>query len=471
MNEIVPVGNRTVTEKAASAILNSVRRLTEMFPGYFGQTKHNYAKDFGWPDNVSFQMLFNMYKRNGLAKAAVHKTASKTWEDFPKLAADAIDTNTQKEEAVIKHFRKLNFWQKMAEADRRAMVGHYSGLILRVSDGLRFEDPLNPAKTIGITSLVEVIPAWSSQLTVSQWDHDIKSETYGQPLMFQFNEADVIENRREHPKARSFMVHPSRVMVWSTDGTVFGRSLLEAGYNDLIDMEKIKGAGGEGFWKNAKAAPVLEIDKDASLRDMAMAMGVEPDGILEAMNKQVDSYAKGFDQLLMVQGIQVKPMNVQLSVPESFFMTALMSFAASVEMPLKILVGTQSGERASSEDAKEWSQTINARRVNHVLPLINALVDKLIEGGFLVGDWAVSWSDLTKATVSDKLELAMKMASINQKTDILKTGELVFTKEELRQAVDFPSVPVATAALPDDGLGETQKTEVDDAPKPAPSAD
>ncbi len=460
-----------VSEKAAVAVLNSVRRITDMFPGYFGQTKHNYAKDFGWPDYIDFKMLFDKYNRNGLAKAAVHKTASKTWEDFPKLAADATDGNSDAEEAVMKHLRKLNFWQKMAEADRRAMVGNYAGLILRVADDLDFDKPLNPAKAIGITSLVEVIPAWASQLTVSEWDNDTRSETYGHPLMYQFNETEVFENRQMNTRVRSFMVHPSRVMIWSSDGTVFGRSLLEAGYNDLIDMEKIKGAGGEGFWKNAKAAPVLEVDKDASLREMAAAMGVAEDGILEAMNKQVDSYAKGFDQLLMLQGITAKPMNVQLSVPESFFMVALMSFAASVEMPLKILVGTQSGERASSEDAKEWAQTINARRVNHVLPLINALVDKLIEGGFLVGSWAVSWSDLTKATVSDKLELASKMATINQKTDVLKKGDVVFTKGEIRQAVDYPLVPIESAKLPDDGLGETQKTEVDDEQDPAQSTD
>lgn len=467
MNVQVPV-----TNKVASAMLNTARRLQNLFPGLFQQTKHDYAKDFGWPTKINFDMLFGMYERNGLAKAAVHKTASKTWEDFPKLANDDKDENSDIEEAVIRHFRKLNFWQKMAEADRRAMVGDYSALIFRVADNKNFSEPLDPSTTKGITSLVEVIPAWQSQLRVSRWDYDQSSETYGQPLMFSFNETEVFEDRQVNTRVRSFEVHPSRVLIWSTDGTVFGRSLLSAGFNDLIDMEKIKGAGGEGFWKNAKAAPVLEVDKEASLREMATAMGTDEAGILDAMNKQVDSYAKGFDQVLMLQGITAKPMNVQLSVPESFFMVALMSFAASVEMPLKILVGTQSGERASSEDAKEWSQTINARRVNHVLPLINALIDKLIDGGFLVGDWAVSWSDLTRATMSDKLELASKMANINQKTDVKKVGDLVFTKEEIRQAVDFPMKPVngSNDTPTDDGLDETQKTEVEDDTK-TPSAD
>lgn len=426
--------------KLMASLLNSVRRVSDMFPGYFGQTKHDYKADFGWPEHVSFRGMYQMYVRNGLAKAAVHKTATKTWEDWPKLVNDATDGDNALEKSVARHFKKLRLWQKMAEADRRAMVGGYSGLILRFADGLPFDKPVGNVR--GVTSLVEVVVAWAEQLTVAEWDGDVLSETYGSPKMYQFNEVEVSDSRSANNKVRSFMVHPSRVVIWSSDGTVHGRPLLEAGYNDLIDMEKIKGAGGEGFWKNAKAAPVLEVDKDASLREMATAMGVEEDGLLDAMNDQVESYSKGFDKLLMLQGIQAKPMNVQLSVPESFFMVALMSFSASVEIPLKILVGSQSGERASTEDAREWAQTTNARRVNYVLPLIDAFVEALEHAGAVEGGWAVSWTDLTKATVSDKLELAIKMAAINQKTDVKKEGSFVFTPEEIRQAVDYPAQPI-----------------------------
>lgn len=438
-------------------ITNSVRRLTEMFPGYFGQTKHNYKADFGWPEHLNFRHMYGMYVRNGLAKAAVHKTATKTWEDWPKLVNDPSDNDNPLEKSVSRHLKRLRAWQKMAEADRRAMVGGYSALVLRFADNKRFDEPVG--NVAGITSLVEIVVAWAEQLTVAEWDGDVTSETYGSPKMFQFNEIEVSENRSTNPKVRSFMVHPSRVVIWSSDGTVHGRPLLEAGYNDLIDMEKIKGAGGEGFWKNAKAAPVLEVDKDASLREMAAAMGVEEDGILDAMNQQVENYAKGFDKLLMLQGIQAKPMNVQLSVPESFFMVALMSFAASVEIPLKILVGSQSGERASTEDAREWAQTTNARRVNHVIPLVEAFIDTLELAGALSGEWTVSWTDLTKATVSEKLELAAKMASINQKMDVKKEGLHVFSPKEIRQAVDYPEL-VETDDLSDDGIKQTEEIEV-----------
>lgn len=421
------------------AFANTSRRLQTMFPGFFGQTKHNYAKDFGWPDALDFNMYYGMYTRNGLAKAAVNKTSSKTWEDYPTLANDDDKAENPQERSVNKHLRKLKLWQKMAEADRRSMVGGYSALIFRFADDKSFDQPAE--NVTGVLKLLEVIVAWAPQIHVSEWDNDKMSETYGQAKMYQFNEAEVHDNRQVNSRVRSFMVHPSRVLIWSADGTVFSRSILEAGYNDLIDMEKIKGAGGEGFWKNAKAAPVLEVDKDASLREMSAIMGVEEDGLLEAMNKQVEDYSKGFDNLLMLQGIQAKPMNVQLSVPESFFMVALQSFAASVEIPLKVLVGSQSGERASTEDAREWSQTINSRRINSTIPLIEAFVEAMSQVGILVGDWHVKWSDLTRATVSDKLELAAKMSAINMRTDVRKTGEKVFTKEEIRAAVDYPEQP------------------------------
>lgn len=430
-------------EKSSAAyfMLNAARRVAEMFPGYFGttQTKHNYAVDFGWPEHLDFRNYYHMYSRNGLAKAAVNKTATKTWEDNPKLRSDDSAEETAQEKAVNKRLKRLHLWQKFAEADRRAMVGGYSALILRIADGEGFDKPVSGVA--GIDNLVEVIVGWAPQLTVAEWDTNEQSETYGHPTMYQFNEAEVHDNRNINTRVRSFMVHPDRVIIWSADGTVFAKSMLEAGYNDLIDMEKIKGAGGEGFWKNAKAAPMLEIDKDASMREMAAAMGVEEDGLFEAMDKQVESYNKGFDNLLMLQGIQAKPMNVQLSVPESFFMVALQSYAASVEMPLKVLVGSQSGERASTEDAREWAQTINSRRINHVIPLLDEFVGRLTELGLLGGDWAIHWSDLTKSTVADKLELAIKMSSINMKTDVKKTGEKVFTREEIRQAVDYPEQP------------------------------
>lgn len=425
-------------------IANAARRLENMFPGFFQSgTKHNHYRDFGWPDTLTFDHLYKMFLRNGIARAGIEKTVGKTWQDFPfllEVERDGAEKGTKKETPLEKEIRlrfdDLRLWQHLAEADRRSLVGNYAGVILRLADSKRFQEPVDTVPG-GLMGLVELIPAWEGQLQVAEWDTDEMSETYGQPKMFQFNEAEVSSKANDTTKTRSFMIHPDRVLVWSKDGTIHGTSLLEPGYNDLIDLEKIKGSGGEGFWKNAKSAPVFEIDKETKPAEMAKNMGVDPSKLADAMNDQVGDWQKGFDQLLMVQGMQAKTLGITLPSPEHFWAAPLQSFAASINTPLKILVGSQSGERASTEDAKEHNQTIMSRRNSQTIPNIMGLVRRLEDFNILPDDkdWFVDWSDLTESSMGEKIDRANKMADTNQK--MKDSGEIVFTHEEIRAAVDL----------------------------------
>lgn len=414
------------------------RRIDRMFPAYFSAPKHNHYRDFGYPEELSFDDLYKAYLRNGIAHAAVEKTIDKTWQDQPYLleaerdgSEGSLKDETTVESEIRQRFEDLRVWMHLAEADRRSMVGKYAGVILRIADNKKFVEPVDRVPG-GLAGLVELVPFWEGQLTVSKWDEDETSETYGQPKLFQFNEAKV--GKSANP--RSFNVHPDRVIIWSKDGTVHGRSSLEPGYNDLIDMEKIKGAGGEGFWKNAKSAPVLEMDKEANIQNMAKSMGVPEDEIADAMNEQVADWQRGFDQLLMLQGMQAKTLGVTLPSPEHFWAAPLQSFAASMRIPTKILVGMQTGERASTEDAAEWAQTNMSRRASYVIPNIMLFVGRLERFGMIPEkDWFLDWTDLTEASMAEKIDRTVKMADVNSKMQA--SGEWVFTPEEIRAAADY----------------------------------
>ncbi|ASP79652.1 hypothetical protein ACVMB3_002851 [Sinorhizobium meliloti] len=423
--------------KLRLVVNNAVRRLDAMFPGYFASAKHNHYKDFGYPETLSFQQLYGMYTRNGIAQAGVNKTVLKTWQDNPFLLEKERDGSeagqsdeTTLEKQIRQRFDDLRLWPKLSEADGMSLVGAYSGVILRFADSKLFEEPVDRVPG-GLDGLVEIIPAWEGQLTVSQWDTDERSESYGQPKMFQFNESAV--DSKQQP--RSFVVHPDRVIIWSKNGTVHGKSILEPGYNDLLTLEKVSGAGGEGFWKNAKSAPVLEVDPEAKLTEMARMMGVPLEELVDKMNDQVEDWQKGFDKLLMVQGMEAKTLGITLPSPEHFFAIALQSFAASINMPVKILVGMQTGERASKEDADEWALTNMSRRNNYVIPNIRTLVQRLERVGILPErDWFVDWTDLTESSMSEKIERASKMADTNQKMG----GDVyVFTDDEIRAVVGY----------------------------------
>lgn len=442
------------------------RRLDRMFPGFFAQsTKHDHYKDFGYPEDLTFDQLYRMYLRNGVAHAAVEKTIDKSWQDEPFLLEKERDGSegkdkeeTKLESDIRERFSDLRLWMHLSEADRRGMVGAYGGVILRLADSKRFAEPVDTVPG-GLLGLVELVPFWEGQLTVSEWDNDETSASYGQPKMFQFNEAAV--GKTTNP--RSFNVHPDRVILWSRDGTVHGRSSLEPGYNDLIDLEKIKGAGGEGFWKNAKSAPVLEVDKEARLAEMAKVMGVPVEEVADKMNEQVADWQAGFDQLLMVQGMEAKTLGITLPSPEHFWAAPLQSFAASMRMPVKILIGMQTGERASTEDAQEWSETIKSRRTRLVIPNIRILVQRLERFGVLPEkDWFIDWTDPTESSMSEKIDRTVKMADVNSKMQ--SSGEFVFTPEEIRAAADYE--PLSEA----DKYRDDPEDEVAAATPPAKSA-
>src|SRR5690606_11050298 len=137
-------------------------------------------------------------------------------------------------------------------------------------DDLAFDQPVGLVPG-GLDGLAGAIPVWESQLEVVEWNADPRSEDYGTPRFYQFTESALGGESRS---PRQFRVHPDRVLIWSDSGTVNGRSALEPGYNDLLDAEKVKGAGGEGFWKTSRGAPIITAAEGMNPADVAQAMGV-----------------------------------------------------------------------------------------------------------------------------------------------------------------------------------------------------
>ncbi|MFC3704486.1 anti-CBASS protein Acb1 family protein [Devosia honganensis] len=413
-------------------IVNSaMRRLDAMFPSYFTKgRKHDHFKDFGWPDHLTFDQLYRMYRRNGLAFAGVDKTILKTWQDSPDIWETEKPAESDVESDIRQRFADLRIWQMFSEADRRSMVGRYAGVILRFADSKQFDQPVDTVPG-GILGLAGIIPAWEGQLTVAEWDGNQNSETYGEPLFYQFNESAV----GDKTQPRQFRVHPDRVLIWSDDGTVNCQSALEPGYNDLLDAEKVKGAGGEGFWKTSRGAPLIEAREGVDAKTLAGQMGAgTPSEFIDAINEQIDNFQSGFDKGLMLGGMTAKPMQITLPSPEHFFAAPVQAFAASLHIPVKILLGSQTGERASTEDAQEWAQTCNARRVTRNRPIIQEFINRLERFGILPEkDWFIDWADLTEASSTEKMSRAKDMAEINAK----HPSEYVFTPDEIREVADY----------------------------------
>ena len=430
------------------SVMNRARTVSGLFPELFGpSTKHDHYKDFGYPENITFEDYHKMFSRNGMASAVVKKIVSRSWKDTPLLTEDQCKGEETPAEALVrKHLTEIRFWQSFAEADTRSLVGDYAALILRVADDNAMEAELEAMASI--EDLVEVIPAWQPQLIVCDWDTDPTSEDYGKPKMYQFTEAAISSSQSQGQiQHRQFKVHPSRVVIISANGTVHDRPALEPAFNDLVDLEKIKGAGAEGFYKNSKSAPVLNMDKDAKISSLAAAMGVETNEVADKMQEVVEDWNKGFDASLFMQGIDAKFPQITMVQPQQFYSMHLQSLAASAEIPLKILVGMQTGERASTEDAKEFDQTIMGRRNSTLKPLIQSFITRMVGLGALEDrDWFIDWADLTESSSSEKMGKAKTLSGINK-----DQGDEVFEPSEIREAAGYPAeLPTSTEDDDDD---------------------
>ena len=423
--------------------VDPVQRVIAPFNPYdFGISRdqaRNINDDFGYPNRIEFLQFHNMYSRNALAFAAIQKIVKKCYQSYPTLKqSEDSDDETPQEQLIRQHFAKIRFWQNFIEADRRGMVGGYAGLILRIADGKKFNEPVESLAGAGVESIVEVIPAWRGQLRVSKYINEIDDPDYGKPAAYQYNEAEMIENQATETQPRSFEVHPDRVLIMSRDGTIHADSLLLPGYNALLDVEKIIGAGGEGFWRNARAAPIISVDKEIQHAEILQAFGAKnSDELQSKLDDRVKGLLKGFKNYLMLKGITVTYPNVALPSPEHYFKNSVEFFASSVDIPFKILIGNVTGERSSTEDNKEWAQTCMSRREEVIIPIIEQLIFRLQEWNAIdTADWSVDWKDLTDASAEEKRNTAEKMTAMNTQS-VNSLGELVFTTEEIRAIMGY----------------------------------
>lgn len=453
-NQPAPRVNAKDREFIVNALSN---RIGSIFANYFGgDAKHDRLySDFGWPESIQYANYYQMYQRNGLAYAAIIRPIETCWQEYPELL-EKEDTHdkTTLEKQIAEKFDEINFWSVLAKADEYSRIGEYAGVIFRFADNKRLDEPVD-SKNLGLDGLVEVIPAMQGQLKAELYTDTSDTLNYGKVRSWYYNEAGITDGA-ENLKTANATIHPDRIHVWSMNSSIYGKPVLEACFNDLLTLQKISGAGGEGFWKNAKANPIIQFGKDASMQKIAQGLGAvngagqpDPSLIADKLDEVIGDWQTGLDNTFALQDGEAKFNSIRMDDPEPHRMGALQSLAASISCPLKILIGSQSGERASTEDAKEWAKTCNARNTKMVKPNIRRIIRRLVNFGVLPArEWYLLWADLTESTSTEKLDAAFKMADINAKNR--GSGEPVtFTANEIRETAGWEEMQEETPTRED----------------------
>ncbi|HII3217416.1 TPA: anti-CBASS protein Acb1 family protein [Citrobacter freundii] len=402
--------------------------------------RHSAWCEYGFPEQVTYENLYALYRRGGIAHGAVEKLVGKCWQTNPEIIegddADESENETaweKKSKQVFNH----RFWRSFAEADRRRLVGRYAGILLHIRDEKDWNLPVTKGR-----GLQKISVAWAGSLTVSEWDTGLNSKTYGQPQMWQYAE------RLPNGSSRRVNIHPDRVFIlgdYSDDAIGF----LEPAYNAFVSLEKVEGGSGESFLKNAARQQNINFDKEVNFGDLASMYGVSVDELQERYNDAARELNRGNDTLLITQGANVTSLVSPVSDPSPTYDVNLQTAAAGVDIPTRILVGNQQAERSSTEDQKYFNTRCQSRRGDLSFE-IEDFCDKLIELSILdpVIQKTVIWDDLNAQSDSEKLDAAQKMSQINSAS--IGTGEQVFTGEEIRVAAGYEGSPEPLPEVDDD---------------------
>ncbi len=437
-----------MTDKLSLAVnhaLNDVRlaraRAMAFNPGMGLDAKRESAWcEYGFKEELTFDDLHKLYRRGGIAYGAVNKLVSNCWKTNPQVIegeqSDESRDLTAWEKASNQVFTH-RFWRAFAEADKRRLVGRWAGILLHIKDSKTWDQPVVKGK-----ALQKISPVWASALKVGSRDNA------GVITMWQYTESlsDGSTAQRN--------IHPDRVLIigdMSDDAIGF----LEPGYNACVSLEKVEGGSGESFLKNAARQLNINFDKEIDFNNLASLYGVSASELQTRFDEVAVEVNRGNDTTLTTQGATVTPLVSAVADPSPTYDVNLKTFSASVDIPSRIIVGNQSGERASTEDQIYFNGRCQSRRGDLSFDAED-MVDKLTYLQIIkpVAKFSIVWDELNEQSPSDKLDSAVKMSNINQTS--LASGEQVFTVDEIRVAAGYE--PGGSEPLPEsEEDGETEE--------------
>ncbi|HID9706253.1 TPA: anti-CBASS protein Acb1 family protein [Serratia marcescens] len=384
--------------------------------------------EYGFPEQITYDNLYSLYRRGGIAHGAVEKLVGKCWQTNPEIIEGDKADEKRAETAWEKQLKPVftnRLWRAFAEADRRRLVGRYSGILLHIRDS----KPWNTEVARG-RGLEKVTVAWAGSLNVSEWDTGISSQTYGQPKMWQYTE------RLSNGATRRVEIHPDRIFILG-DYTDDAIGFLEPAYNAFVSLEKVEGGSGESFLKNAARQLALSFDKEIDFGSLASMYGVSVDELQDKFNEAAREMNRGNDVLMSLQGAAVTSLVSPVSDPSPTYSVNLQTASAGVDIPSRILVGNQQAERSSTEDQKYMNGRCQSRRGNLSFE-IEDFCDKLIDLRIIdsVGQKTVIWDDLNQQTRAERLADSKVMAEVNKA--MVESGDTApFSGEEIRTAAGF----------------------------------
>ena len=389
-------------ERVVSALLGRIDFASRFSRTYKGKRDLNEA--LGYPDtkDLTFDYYYNKYDRNELAAAVIDRPVNKTWDGDLMI----IEENKKKEESKLsKEWELLNEQLKvkknLVRLDKLSGIGEFGVLLFGFSDVKDTEDFKTPVGGIKL-KLNYIKPLSQSEVTINEWETDTSNERYGLPKVY-----TLTVGAAGVTTTKNIEVHHSRVLhitAGSLTSDVYGRPRLKPIINRLLDYEKVLGGDAEMFWRGARPG-YTALSKDNYEMDTATK---------DALHEELDMYEHDLRRIITGQGIDIEALEQQIADPVGHVDVQIQAISVETGIPKRILVGSERGELASSQDREAWLSLIKTRMEEYAEPeILRPFIDKCMETGILpkVEKYNVMWEDLFSPSEKDKVEVGKERAT------------------------------------------------------------
>ena len=372
----------------------------------FGNKRDLYEQ-LGYKRELGYKDYILQYSRHDMAKAIINRPVKATWRGDVNLLESKDDKETTLEKEWKALERDLKLKSTFVRVDKLASLGEFALILLGfndINDRNGWREPVKKGIRGG-RKLLYAKPISQAQAEIKTWEDDPGNPRYGKPLIYEIT-LSVPGHKGE---TYTLFVHYSRVVhvtIELLQDEILGEPVLKSVFNRLTDLEKLVGGSAEMFWKGARPG------YDASVLP-EYNMGEEEE---QKLQTQIDEYEHGLRRMLHTQGVDIKALEMQISDPASHVDIQVQMISAITGIPKRVLVGSERGELASSQDQETWKELIQERREEHAEPnIIIPFVDYMIEMGVLPKpakehDYTVAWSDLFAPSEKERSEIGKTKA-------------------------------------------------------------
>jgi len=363
-------------------------------------------KVFGYPADPDYEVFLNIYERDGLGTRIVDTVSDETWRELPVLVEgenrkfDEFDDPGPLQTTFSELNDKFHLLSVFNEVDANCGISRFALILLGLPGELATE-----AKPNGKLMYISVHDEGDAEVDESTIIRDPTNQRFGLPERYNI----VVDALT----ALKVPVHYSRV-VHIKEGSdkrsyrrIYGNPRLKPMLNRMYDLEKVVGGGSEAFWLLIRKGLALTAKE-------GMDLPVSGTDEYDAMLDEIEEYEHGLSRIMKLVGVDIKDLGAEPVSSRDQFDVITDYLAGTSHIPKRIMLGSERGELASSQDQFNFDDFIRSRQTKFAEPFIlRPFVQRLGELKILKvpPKYTVIWKSLFQLTDMEKANIASTTAN------------------------------------------------------------